>query len=146
MCHGNNNTTTFLWLLYRSTCISGHVQLRTGGFCWYRVYCPHALLTSNQHIRIMEKILEFSIVLSTLSPYAISCVNGCINTLAGDTECPTTMCDPLIIVPILSKLTLPNVDTLPVCRVCWTLLVVLLVVIFIITATNIILLQWLIIN
>ena len=30
-------TTTVLRPLYRSTCISRHLQLRTGGFCWCKV-------------------------------------------------------------------------------------------------------------
>ena len=32
-------------------------------------YCLHALADGNRHIRIREKTLEFSTVLSTLSPY-----------------------------------------------------------------------------
>jgi len=63
-------TTTMLWPLYRSTCVSGHLQLGTGGFCWCKVLLLHALADSNQHIRIREKTLEFSsTVLSTLSLY-----------------------------------------------------------------------------
>ena len=42
------NTEKWLWptkppilqALYRSTCISWHLQLRTGGFCWCRVLLP----------------------------------------------------------------------------------------------------------
>ena len=30
-------TSTVIWPLYRSTCVSQHLQLRTGGFCWCRV-------------------------------------------------------------------------------------------------------------
>jgi len=56
-----------LWPLYS---VSQHLQLRTGGFCWCKVYCPHALADGNQRIRIREKTLEFSsTVLSTLSLY-----------------------------------------------------------------------------
>ena len=33
-------TTTVLQVLYRSTCISWHFQLRTGGFCWCEVLLP----------------------------------------------------------------------------------------------------------
>ena len=29
-----------LWPLYRSTCVSRHTQLRTGGFCWSKVLLP----------------------------------------------------------------------------------------------------------
>jgi len=36
-------TTTVLRPLYRSTCVSRHLQLRTGGSCWCKVLCPHAL-------------------------------------------------------------------------------------------------------
>ena len=32
--------TTVLRKLYRSTCVSWHLQLRTGGFCWCRVLLP----------------------------------------------------------------------------------------------------------
>jgi len=39
-------------------------------FVGAKFYCPHALAGSNQHIRIREKMLEFSsTMLSTLSPY-----------------------------------------------------------------------------
>ena len=69
---GRNITTTATILrpLYRSTCISWHLQLRTGGFCWCKVLCLHALGNGNQRIWIRDKTLEFfSTVLSTLSPY-----------------------------------------------------------------------------
>ena len=38
-----------MWLLrplYRSAYISRHLQLRTGGFCWSKFYCVHALADS----------------------------------------------------------------------------------------------------
>ena len=35
--HNNNN---HLWPSYRSTCISWHLQLKTGGFCWWKVLLP----------------------------------------------------------------------------------------------------------
>jgi len=58
--------------LYRSTCVSCHLQLRTGGFCWCKVFCLHALADGNQCIRIREKMLEFSsTVLSALSLYPL---------------------------------------------------------------------------
>jgi len=39
-------------------------------FVGAKFYCLHALAEGNQHIRITEKMLEFSsAVLSTLSPY-----------------------------------------------------------------------------
>jgi len=65
---GTTTTTTVLWPLYRSTCVSWHVQLRTGGFCWCKVLLP--LADGNQRIRIREKTLKFSsTLLYTLSPY-----------------------------------------------------------------------------
>jgi len=39
------------------------------GFVGAKFYCPHTLTDGNQHIQITEKTLEFSTVLSTLSPY-----------------------------------------------------------------------------
>ena len=44
-------TTTVLWPLYRSTCVSWHLQLRTGEFCWCKVLLPTCPCTS-QHVRI----------------------------------------------------------------------------------------------
>ena len=41
--HNNKQTTTVLLQLYRSFCVSRHFQLRTGGFCWCRFHCLHAL-------------------------------------------------------------------------------------------------------
>jgi len=38
-------------------------------FVGAKFYIPHALADGNQRIRIREKTLEFSTVLSTLSPY-----------------------------------------------------------------------------
>jgi len=66
-------TTTVLRPLYRSACISWHVQLKTGDlrFCQCKVLLPTFLVVDgNQHIRTRKKMLEFSsIVLSTLSLY-----------------------------------------------------------------------------
>jgi len=73
--HGNNlsiqtQTSTVLQQLYRLTCVSRQLQLRTGGFCWCKVYCPHAPAAGSQCIWIRVKMLAFSTtVLSTLSPY-----------------------------------------------------------------------------
>jgi len=39
--HGN--TTTILQPLYRSTCVSRHLQLRTGPCCWCKVLLPPSL-------------------------------------------------------------------------------------------------------
>jgi len=38
--HTTPNQPPILWPLYRSTCISWHLQLRTGGFCWCKVLLP----------------------------------------------------------------------------------------------------------
>ena len=66
----NVDKRRFSAILYRSICISWHLQLRTGGFfVGLKLYCPHALGDGNQHIWIMKKMLEFSTVLSMLSPY-----------------------------------------------------------------------------
>ena len=63
--NNTTTTTTHLQPLYRSTSVSQHLQLRTGGFSWCKVLLP----ACNQRIRIREKTLEFSTVLSMLSPY-----------------------------------------------------------------------------
>jgi len=63
-------TTTILHTLYRTTCISQHLQLRTGGFCWSKVLLPACHCDGNYHIQIREKMLEFSsTVLPAPSPY-----------------------------------------------------------------------------
>jgi len=48
-------TTTILQQLYRSTCVSQHLKIKTGGFCWCKVLLPARLAGSNQHIQIKEK-------------------------------------------------------------------------------------------
>ena len=40
ICIATTTKTTILRPLYRSTCISRHFQLRTGGFCWCKVLLP----------------------------------------------------------------------------------------------------------
>jgi len=40
LCYNINTTTTVLQPVYRSACISQHLQLRTGGFCWCKVLLP----------------------------------------------------------------------------------------------------------
>jgi len=47
-------TTTILRPLYRSTCVSWHLQLRTEGFVGAKFYCLHALADGNQRIRMSE--------------------------------------------------------------------------------------------
>jgi len=60
--------------LYRSTCVSRHLQLRTRGYhqVGAKFYCLHTLADGNHCIWIKEKMLEFSsTVLSTLSLYLL---------------------------------------------------------------------------
>ena len=67
-CFRNNITTTVLRPLYRLTCGSRRLQLRTGYEVGAKIYCPHALADGNHHILVSA--LEFSsTVLSTLSSY-----------------------------------------------------------------------------
>ena len=70
-------TTAVLRQLYRSTCVSSHLQLTTGGFCWCKVLLPDANADGNQRIQAREKTMEFSLtVLFTLSPYHTHPFNG----------------------------------------------------------------------
>jgi len=62
------NNHPVLQPLYRSTCLSQHLHIRIGGFCWCKVLLPTCSADGNQHIHIREKTLEFS---STLSLYLI---------------------------------------------------------------------------
>ena len=60
--------TTVLRPLYKSTCVSRHLQLRTGGFCCCKVLLP--TMTATSAFRLREKTLELSAtVLSTLTLY-----------------------------------------------------------------------------
>ena len=56
------------------TCIQqSKVKCKLDDFVGAKFYCPHAFADGNQHIRITEKMLEFSsTVLSTQSLYPIS--------------------------------------------------------------------------
>jgi len=69
--NNNNTTTTILRPLYRSTCVSQHLQSKLEDFVGAKFNCPHALADSNQGILIREKKLEFS---STVLPtvYTVS--------------------------------------------------------------------------
>ena len=72
-------TTTVLRPIYKSTCISQHLQLRTGA----KFYCPHAF----QHIQIREKTLKFSsTVLSTLSSYLSFLKRELLDTVKARTK------------------------------------------------------------
>ena len=54
------HTTNVLQPPHRSTCVSRHLQLRTGGFCWCKVLLPHTFADGSQHIWTEEKKLDFS--------------------------------------------------------------------------------------
>jgi len=77
----NTTTITVLRPIYRSTCISRHLQLKTGGSAGAKFYCPHALDDGTQHIWIREKKLEFSTVSTTLSLYLIHITNTVRHTV-----------------------------------------------------------------
>ena len=57
-------TTIVLRPLYRSACISWHLQLRTGRFRWCKVLLPHALVDGNQHKQESNKINIMPIIQS----------------------------------------------------------------------------------
>ena len=40
-CCATATTTVILRPLYRSTCVIWHLQLRTGGFCWFLSFTAH---------------------------------------------------------------------------------------------------------
>ena len=64
-----STTTTVLWPVYRSTCVSWHLKLRTGGFCSCKVFLPTCRCwwqPVQASLLVREETLEFS---STLSPY-----------------------------------------------------------------------------
>jgi len=67
---GKRAVTRVCVCVYRSACVSWHLQLRTGGFCRCKFYCPHAFADGNQQILIREKTLEFS-----------SCYLHCLHTV-----------------------------------------------------------------
>jgi len=51
--------------------LAGISSKKLEDFVGAKLYCSHALADSNQHIRIREKMLDVSTMLSTLSPYLI---------------------------------------------------------------------------
>ena len=64
---GDNNNHSFL---YRLSCISKHLQLRTGGFCWCEVLLPTCLSDGNQRIRGEDAAVLLNSVFGTVSvPY-----------------------------------------------------------------------------
>ena len=63
-------TNTVLQPLYRTTCISWHTPLKTGGFCCSKVLLPACPADDNVQIQIRDKTFEFSsTVLPALCPY-----------------------------------------------------------------------------
>ena len=52
--------TIAVWPLYRTTCVNGHPQLRTEGFCWSKVSLRACHCWRKQCISTKEKIPEFS--------------------------------------------------------------------------------------
>ena len=59
-CQSTEGVMTTQPPLYRSACVSRHLQLRTGGFCRCKVFLPACPSDANQRIRTREKTLEFS--------------------------------------------------------------------------------------
>jgi len=55
-CNSNllqtTTTTTVLWPLYKPTCVSRHLQLRTGGFCLCSFAARMPMLTANSTFRL----------------------------------------------------------------------------------------------
>ena len=63
-----STATTVLWPVYRSTCVSWHLQLRTGGFCSCKVFLPTCRCwwqPVQASLLVREETLEFS---STVCP------------------------------------------------------------------------------
>ena len=58
-------TSTVLWPLDRTTCISRHPQLRTAGSDGAKFNCLHALADGNYRIRIRENTQKFSAMVLT---------------------------------------------------------------------------------
>jgi len=57
----HKNTTTMLWPLCRSTCVSWNPQLRTTGFYWCKVCCLHAAADSNYSRENMQTVFTHTI-------------------------------------------------------------------------------------
>jgi len=52
------HNAAILWPLDRSTCVSWHLNLRTGEFCWSKVLLPTRLVDHSSCIWIREKTLR----------------------------------------------------------------------------------------
>ena len=70
-CGIHATTTTTLWPLYRSVCVSRHLQLWTGGFCWCKVLLPPYPCCQHPAHSVGEKTMKFC---SALLIYLLSCV------------------------------------------------------------------------
>ena len=66
MRHNNHRFTAIMQVNRRPALASTSRELEN--FVGAKFYCPHAIADSNQCIRSSKKTLEFSTVLSTLSP------------------------------------------------------------------------------
>ena len=58
-CGIHATTATTLWPLYRSVCVSRHLQLRTGGFCWCKVLLPAYPCYQHPAHSVGEKTMKF---------------------------------------------------------------------------------------
>ena len=106
-------TTTILWPLYRSNCISRHFHLQQEDFVGEEFYCPHAFADSNQHIQITEKTLEFS---STVS-YSVSIplnTNGLVHCCYYWLLSSTLRCGDSV-----AKTVVENSSIFSLIRMCW---------------------------
>jgi len=95
--------TTVLWPLYRTTCVSRHPQLRTGGFCWSRVLLPTrpcwwqlAHLDSREYARVLLNGITYIISIAWInaSNYTINFLNILENK--KETTTTTTVLRPFV--------------------------------------------------
>ena len=59
-CHMYAETTTVLRPLYRSNCVRRHLQLRTGGLCWCKVWLLKCNFIVSQNVVSDEADWEYS--------------------------------------------------------------------------------------
>jgi len=50
-----------LWPLYRTTCVTGHLQLRTGWFCWNKVLLPACPCWRQEDARVLLSSVECTV-------------------------------------------------------------------------------------
>jgi len=81
--NNNSNHNRVLRPLHRPTCVSRHLQLWTGGFCWAaKFYCPHALRGGNQRIRIRAKTLELAFSRSIVNFSSLTTFRNSLNIIS----------------------------------------------------------------